>query len=89
MKLKEVIEKSKEELMSLVNLEISNVTGVEKTDEGWQVYIELIERKSVPDSQDLLGLYEVQLDEEGEMTRYERIKLRRRTDLEELEEVVE
>lgn len=87
MKLKEVIQKAKEELTSLVNLEISNVVGAEKIiDEGWRVYIELIERKSVPDSQDLLGLYEVLLDEEGDITSYERIKIRKRTDVEEVVE---
>ena len=84
MNLKEVVDRAKEELQAVMNLEVSNVIGVSKTDEGWQATIELIERKSVPDSQDFLGVYEVLLDEEGSMTSYERARIRRRMDLEEV-----
>jgi len=42
--------------------------------------LELIERKAVPDTQDLLGDYEILLDDEGNMKGYERKKVRKRTD---------
>ncbi len=83
MDLREVIDKAKETLQSLVNLEFSKVTGASKTDEGYRVAIEVIERKAIPDTQDLLGTYEVLLDEDGQMTGYERKRVRRRMDLEE------
>ncbi len=43
--------------------------------------VEVLERRAVPDSQDLIGRYELRLDENKELLGYERIVLRRRTDL--------
>lgn len=85
MKVKEAISRAKEELQTVTNLEISNVIGISRNEEGWRVNVELIERKAIPNSHDLLGVYEVLLDEEGSIVRYERKRVRRRTDLEEFE----
>jgi hypothetical protein len=41
----------------------------------------LVERAAVPDTGDLLGIYEVQLNQTGDVTRYERTRVRRRNDL--------
>lgn len=78
----EVIEKVTAGLAPL-RLKVSSVTGVSKTEEGWRVTLELVERAAIPDTMDLLGVYEVMLDPEGELTGYERIRVRRRCDLEE------
>jgi len=83
MQLKEAIDKAIEQLKSVLALETSSVIAASKREDGWQVTIELIERKSVPDTQDLLGTYDVTLNDEGEMTGYERRRIRRRMDLEE------
>lgn len=85
MKVKEAVSWAKEELQAVTNLEISNVIGISRNEEGWRVNVELIERKAIPNSHDLLGVYEVLLDEEGSIVRYERKRVRRRTDLEEFE----
>ena len=82
MELRDAIESARETLQSAVNLDLSSVTGAAKTDQGWQVTIELIERKAIPDAQDLLGVYEILLNEEGRLTSYERIRIRRRIDTE-------
>lgn len=83
MQLGEAIIRAKEQLQSLLNLEVSNVISASKREDGWQVTIELIERKAVPDTQDLLGVYEVLLNDKGDMTSYDRKRMRRRMDLEE------
>jgi hypothetical protein len=62
---------------------VSSVTGISRTAEGWRVTVELVERAAIPDTMDLLGVYEVLLGPEGELTGYERIRMRRRCDLEE------
>ena len=87
MHLVEVVEKAKEEILSVMNLEMNNVISCERTEEGWRLAAELIERKSLPDTQDILGIYEVLLDDDGNMTGYDRKKVRRRQDLEEEYEV--
>lgn len=69
--------------LAALKLKLSGVSAVSKTDSGWKVIVELVERAAVPDTMDLLGVYEVQLDQTGELTGYERVRIRRRCDLEE------
>jgi hypothetical protein len=84
MEVKEISERVKKELKAVMGLEVSSITGVSRVkDDGWQVTVELIERKAVPDTQDLLGLYEVRLDEDGHLISFDRKKVRHRMDIEE------
>lgn len=84
MEVKEISERAKKELKAVIGLEVSSITGVSRVkDDGWQVTVELIERKAVPDTQDLLGLYEVRLDEDGHLISFDRKKVRHRMDIEE------
>jgi len=82
-RLREAINSAVEQLQSLLGLEVSSVVAATKTEYGWQTTIELIERKAVPDTQDLLGTYDVLLTDAGDMISYERTRIRRRMDLEE------
>lgn len=83
MRLNEVINAAKEQLHSILALDVANVIAASKTNDGWNVKIDLIERKAIPDTQDLLGTYDIILDEEGNIVSYERKKIRKRMDLEE------
>jgi len=87
MEVKEISERAEKELKAVMGLEVSSITGVSKVkDDGWQVTVELIERKAIPDTQDLLGLYEVRLDEDGHLISFDRKKVRHRMDIEETSE---
>lgn len=86
MELTKVIAKGKEELSALTNLTVSGVVEISKKDDGWHIGVELIERRAIPDTQDLLGVYEVTLNDQGEIMTYERKKMRRRMDIETLSE---
>lgn len=79
--LKDAIHGAMEQLRLLLGLEVSRVVAASKMADGWQVTIEVVERKAVPDTQDLLGTYTVSLDQEGELTEYQRTDIRRRMDL--------
>lgn len=83
MQLRDVIDRAKEASQGVLNLGLASITGAIKTDQGWRVTMELVERKAIPDTQDLLGVYEMLLDDEGHLTGYERIRMRRRMDAEE------
>jgi len=48
------------------------VVGVERNDDGWQVELEVVESRRIPDSTDILATYRVQTDENGEMLGYYR-----------------
>jgi hypothetical protein len=49
-------------------------TSVMPTDDGWAVEVEVIEDRRVPSSTDMLALYEVVLDLDGELLSYRRTR---------------
>jgi hypothetical protein len=53
---------------------VDGVTGIERTEEGWRVGLDLVESARIPPSTDVLGAYEVIVDEDGDLVRYERIR---------------
>jgi hypothetical protein len=67
--------------LAMLKLKISAITSVARADDGWRVTAEMLERRAVPDTSDLLGVYELQLDHAGNLLRYERTHMRRRCDL--------
>jgi hypothetical protein len=50
------------------------VTGVERTEDGWTVGLELVEDQRIPSSSDILATYEITIGPDGEMQSYRRIK---------------
>ena len=64
----------------LLNKKPESTISVVREENGWKVVIEVLERKSVPDTQDILGRYELSLDESGELLDYKQVALRRRSD---------
>jgi hypothetical protein len=62
------------QLMQLTGRDIDGTSGIEHTDEGWRVLFEVVEVTRVPRAMDVLGLYEVIVDEDGDLVRYERIR---------------
>ena len=51
----------------------------EKNDE-WTVLVEVLERKAVPDTQDILGRYQIRLTKDGELIGWTQTMIRRRCD---------
>jgi len=69
-----VAAKAAEQLMELLAREPEGVTGLEKTDDGWAVQVEVVELRRVPTTTDVLGLYEVRTDPRGELIGYRRLR---------------
>ena len=59
---------------------LDGIIEVSRTDDNWRAVVEIIERRSVPDTQDILGQYEIELDEGGEVIGYRRLEKYRRSD---------
>jgi hypothetical protein len=74
----EVINKAQEEFVRLGKTPANGITGLSKTEEGWAILLEALERKAIPDTMDVLGLYELRLDNEGKLLGLDRKKLRKR-----------
>lgn len=49
------------------------VVGVERADEGWLVAVEVVETHRIPDSADILAIYETEVDTDGELVSYRRV----------------
>ena len=75
-----LIEKARKELSKLTGLTASSTAGVTKDEKGWNISIEMVEKRSIPDQMDILALYEVLLDEDGNILNFERKSMRRRMD---------
>jgi hypothetical protein len=64
----------------LIGRRLDGISGIERTEEGWSAIVNVIERRSVPDTQDVLGRYEMTLDSSGEIVGYHRLNRYRRGD---------
>ena len=57
------------------------IVDVKESNEGWKVTIEVLERKSIPDTQDILGRYQIRLTKDGELIGWTQKMIRKRGDL--------
>ena len=76
----QLVNKLMAEFPPLIHLQSSGVVGVSRSEDGWVVTIEMLEKKSIPDSMDVLGCYEVKLDSDGNIQDFTRVRLRKRGD---------
>ena len=72
----------------ILKKKLDSIISLNKDADDWVAEVEVLERKSVPDTQDILGRYEMKFDPDGELLGYKRIMLRRRADMEMVEEEV-
>ena len=87
-KIQEILGKANQAAQAMLKKNLDSIISLNKDPEGWMAEVEVLERKSVPDTQDILGRYEMKFDLEGELLGYKRIMLRRRSDMEMVEEEV-
>ena len=83
--MQDVIEKAREELSKVTGLELSTTIGAVKEEKGWKVTLEMVEKHSIPDQMDILAVYDVIVDDNGNMIEFKRARLRKRVDTEAIE----
>jgi hypothetical protein len=72
---REAIEHVRDELPQLLGHPVDSVLGLEPQDsKGWNVIVQVVELARVPHSTDVLGVYEVTLDQHGELESYKRLR---------------
>ncbi|RQG89851.1 gas vesicle protein [Natrarchaeobius halalkaliphilus] len=69
----------------LIGREFDGVSEIVPTDDGWRAIVEVVERRAVPDTQDIIGRYEIELDEGSTIHGYRRLDRYRRGDTAEFE----
>lgn len=62
------------QIVELTGKDPLGITSLESVEDGWLVGVEVIEDHRIPASTDLLGLYEVELDVEGGLLGYRRVR---------------
>ena len=76
----QAVQRARGELAQLAGQPVAGVVSCVQDGEGWRVTLETLERRAIPDSQDLLAAYEVRLDAEGAAVKFQRLRSRRRGD---------
>ena len=69
----------------LIGHEFDGVSEISPTDDGWRAVVEVVERRAVPDTQDIIGRYEIELDTDATVHGYRRLDRYRRGDTTEFE----
>jgi Gas vesicle synthesis protein GvpO len=62
------------QLLDLTGREAEGITGVERTDDGWKVQVEVVEVRRIPNTTDMLALYEIDTDDDGDVQGYRRLR---------------
>jgi hypothetical protein len=73
---------ARDQLQELTGSPVERVTAVGKNDDGWAVTVEVLELRRVPETMDVLGIYDVELDSRGRVTGWRRSGRLQRSDVE-------
>lgn len=63
-----------QELLQLTGKDIEGIVGLERVDGAWKVEVEVLEVRRIPDTTDVLALYEVDADADGSLIGYRRLR---------------
>jgi hypothetical protein len=68
-----IARRAAQQLQELTGKEPESIIGLKRTDDGWQVQLEVLEVSRIPNTTDLLALYQVDVDSDGELVAYRRV----------------
>jgi hypothetical protein len=61
------------ELAELIGQVPEGIVAAEKVDDGWRVQVEVVESRRIPETTDILAVYEVDVDNDATVTSYRRL----------------
>ncbi|PAZ17757.1 gas vesicle protein [Streptomyces sp. SA15] len=70
----EVLRQARAQLAELTGMAAETVSSFEQTEDGWSLEVEVLELARVPDTMSLMAGYQVDLDPEGQLTGYRRVR---------------
>jgi hypothetical protein len=62
------------QLVELTGKDAEGVVGLDRSDDGWTVEVEVVEVRRIPNTTDVLALYEVEVDGRGSLQGYRRVR---------------
>ena len=78
MDIKKLVERAKNQLAEVTGLKPITVTGTFKDEQGWHITLDMLEMSRIPPATDVIGDYDVLVDENGNMLKFERKRTRLR-----------
>jgi len=69
-----VVRGALEQFEGLTQLEPVAITGVRREDDGWSVLVDVVELERIPTTTSVMATYRVDIDSNGELTGYERLR---------------
>ncbi|WP_320778581.1 gas vesicle protein [Streptomyces sp. CRN 30] len=70
----EILREARAQLAELTGMVAESVSSFEQTQDGWALEVEVLELERVPDTMSLMASYQVELDSEGQLTGYRRVR---------------
>lgn len=70
----DVLRQARVQLAELTGMTAESVSSFNQTEDGWSLEIEVLELERVPDTMSLLASYQVELDPDGQLTGYRRVR---------------
>ncbi|MGW7206273.1 gas vesicle protein GvpO [Streptomyces sp. NPDC054837] len=70
----QVLRHARTQLAELTGMSAESVSSFEQSEDGWSLEVEVLEIARVPDTMSLMASYQVDLDPQGELTGYRRVR---------------
>jgi hypothetical protein len=67
-------QRARQQLEELLGKEVESVSSLERTHDGWVIALEVVELQRIPESTDVLGSYELELDDDLNFRRYQQAR---------------
>ena len=74
------VQAAREQLRQLSGTEAETVSSFAHTRDGWRVTLEVVEVRRIPETTDVLASYSVELDDDGNLVAYERVRRYQRSE---------
>jgi len=72
---REIAERTREQLAKVTSLEPGIVSAVSKEkNDGWRVSVDMVELRRIPNTTDVLAVYQAVADDEGNLVSYKRTR---------------
>nr|WP_229924894.1 gas vesicle protein [Streptomyces sulfonofaciens] len=70
----QILHRARAQLTELTGMTAESVSSFERSEDGWTLEVEVLELARVPDTMSLIGSYQVQVDQDGELMGYRRVR---------------
>lgn len=69
------------QIKELLRKDPETISSVEKTQDGWTIQCDVLEKKAIPEIFDLMKIFEFRLDNDAKVTGFKQLKRIRRGDI--------